>query len=181
MTKKKEQPLSQDNDLLLDEASLQYIHDMGDYFKKNGYSRVGGDTIGLLIVSHRALNIDEIAKRLGVSRTSVVTSIQLLQMVGLVEVAPRRRGDRREYYQLATDGWQQVMNAGVSRVKQMLKLIADGQRIVAQDNLVSRRHLREIKAYYEYWLEALGQIDEGWKKRRAELGLDDDNPALVPD
>lgn len=180
MTKKKAEVETQSaaklesNGFMLDEPGLRYINEVGIAFKKAGMARVGGRIIGLLLLAEQPMSVDEIAAALKVSRTAIVTNLQVGIAIGLIEIASRYSlGDhRREYYQIGVDGWEKSLKNGETQVKDMLELAQAGLRIVASDNYAARRRLREMEALYEFTMEWYASFEEGWARRRAELNFD---------
>lgn len=161
-----------DDGLKLDEASLQFIAEMGIYFKRYGLTRIAGDIWGLLLLAKRPLSVDEIAVLLHVSRTAIVTNLQTLQAVALVELAPRRRGDRREFYQIGTDSWENVMTSGVQRSEILLDKTRSGLKIIAPDNTEAYERFKQMEAFFEFFLEWADDFVKAWEKRKAELNFD---------
>ncbi len=161
------------NERLLDQASLHYIDELGLFFKRFGLSRIAGNVWGLLILAEHPLSIDEIAARLQVSRTAIVTNLQTLQAVAMVQVAPRRgRGDRREYYQIGEDSWENMLKSGDERINLLLGLTKTGLNIIRTDNQEAYKRLKQMEAFFEFWQEWSETFEQAWEKRKTELNLD---------
>lgn len=158
-----------------DEASLQYIEEIGTLFEKSGVARVAGRILGLLLIARQPLNQAEIATTLQVSRASVSTNLQLLQAYNLTRITPRRKqADRRDYYEIAPGSWEKAFMNAEGKIKQVRDLARSGLKIVANDNKAAQRRLMEMEALYECYMEWWGTFTEAWEKRKTELRFDED-------
>ncbi len=157
------------NDFRLDEASLQYIDELGVFFKKYGLSRIAGSIWGVLLLAQRPMSVDGLATILGVSRTAIVTNLQSLEAVKLLSIAPRQRGDRREYYQIDDKNWELILQGTEIRARVMLEMTRTGLNIIAPDNNVAHKRLKQMEAFYQFYLEWTEDFAKAWEKRKAEL------------
>ena len=80
----------------------RFIERLGQLAEGENLPRTAGRLMALLILSGTPLGIDEIAKRLHVSRASVSTNSRLLQTLGIAQLA-RQPGNRRDYLQISGD------------------------------------------------------------------------------
>ena len=81
------------------------IHTIGEKAEKFGFSRIAGQLEGLLFLSPQPLSLDEMARRLEVSKASVSTNIRLLERWKLVRRV-FNRGDWKNYYELRGRLWE---------------------------------------------------------------------------
>ena len=71
---------------------------------------------GLLIASDRAWCLDEIAERLGISRSNVSTCLKELRSWGVIRKV-FQQGDRREFYVCEPDAWKMLFSIMRERKK----------------------------------------------------------------
>jgi DNA-binding transcriptional regulator GbsR (MarR family) len=157
----------------LDDEALKFIEKMGLYFDRYGVPRLAGRIIGLSMISDRPLNTDDMMAILGASRTAVSTNLKMGLASGYVEPTLRREpGDRRDYYQFSSDGFQNGMKMALVRLKEIVDLTKDALNHINPENKEGRKHLLEMIAFYDFLEEWTESLDREWAKRRAELKLD---------
>lgn len=95
---------------------LQDVHDsmldglgqLADYF---GFSKVMGQLYGTLLLSGKALSLDDMMERLSISKASVSMNMRTLEHMGMVrQVWVRGGSGRRKYYEAEADFWQIISN-----------------------------------------------------------------------
>ena len=165
---------SEENYLAFDEATLQFIEEIGLFFEREGVARVAGRIIGLLMLTPQPLNQEQIATILQVSRGSVSTNLQLGQTYRLIRIVPRRKaGDRRDYYEISGGSWERAFQHAAQEAQTVRDLALTGLRVVDPDNKAAQKRLREMEALYACYLEWIPTFNEIWQKRKAELNLED--------
>ncbi|MFN3630223.1 MAG: GbsR/MarR family transcriptional regulator [Casimicrobiaceae bacterium] len=82
----------------------RFVLHFGEMGSRWGVNRTVGQIYALLYVSPQPLNADEIAERLGLSRSNVSMGLKELQSWRLVQLQ-HRPGDRREYFTTPEDVW----------------------------------------------------------------------------
>jgi DNA-binding transcriptional regulator GbsR (MarR family) len=85
----------------LEQRFVQHFGEMGSRW---GINRTVGQIYALLYLSDRALNADEIADRLGFSRSNVSMGLKELESWQLVRLQ-HQPGDRKEYFSTPDDVW----------------------------------------------------------------------------
>ena len=89
----------------LPSLNREFIAHFGEMGSKWGINRTVGQIYALLYISPQALNADEIAETLAVSRSNVSMGLKELQAWRLVRLR-HQPGDRREYFQAPDDVWE---------------------------------------------------------------------------
>ncbi len=132
----------------MDKLHEDIVEDFGNGYVKFGHSELMGRVVGLLLCVREALTEDQICELLHVSKTPVNQITKRLEQLELI----RRvwvRGDRKHYYLIADDVFQQ---ASVN----LMRLYEDNLR-------VAERHLRAV-------LQKLPQADEEEKAELRHVG-----------
>ena len=80
----------------------RFIEQLGVLLGAEGYPRVAGQLLGVLLLSPEPRSLDDLATRLHVSKASVSINIRMLQDKGVVERVAHP-GDRRDYYAVTDD------------------------------------------------------------------------------
>jgi len=81
-----------------------FVSHFGEMGSRWGVNRTVGQIYALLFLSPRPLNADDIADRLGFSRSNVSMGLKELEAWRLVQLR-RVPGDRREYFSTPDDIW----------------------------------------------------------------------------
>jgi len=81
-----------------------FVSHFGEMGSRWGVNRTVGQIYALLFLSPRPLNADDIADRLGFSRSNVSMGLKELEVWRLVQLR-RVPGDRREYFSTPDDIW----------------------------------------------------------------------------
>ena len=83
-----------------DDLRESLIRDFGRQYVRFGHSELMGRTVGLLLAAEEALTTDEIAARLGVSKSPINQIARRLEELNLVRRI-RKPGDRKHYYEIS--------------------------------------------------------------------------------
>jgi DNA-binding transcriptional regulator GbsR (MarR family) len=83
----------------------RFVAHFGEMARHWGMSRTVGQIYGLLYLSPKALNADEIVERLSLSRSNVSTGLKTLEDWRLVKLI-HLKGDRREYFETPKEIWE---------------------------------------------------------------------------
>ena len=81
-----------------------FVSHFGEMGSRWGINRTVGQIYALLFLSPRPLNADDIAEKLGFSRSNVSMGLKELEAWRLVQLR-RVAGDRREYFSTPEDIW----------------------------------------------------------------------------
>lgn len=106
----------------MNEANDRFIEIMGRHFEEEGVPRIAGRLFGLLMLVERETSLDELAEGLRVSKGSVSSNARLLENWGLVERITRP-GDRRDYYRIAPDMSERLVNRQISRMQLFIERV----------------------------------------------------------
>lgn len=146
--------------------AIGFIEKMGLFMEADGVPRISGRILGFLLLSSGPCSLDDIAEELQVSKASVSTNARLLEGWGGVERVSRP-GDRRDYYQIADDMQERMMERLIVRMRQMREIIAEGMRTQAALVPPVQRRLRVFDDFHAQALEGIG---EGLRQLRAHAG-----------
>jgi len=138
-----------------------FIEQLGRSAEADGLTRIAGRLFAALLMSEEPRSLDDLADDLGVSKASVSTDARRLLERGVVE---RRSvaGDRRDYYQLASDFFTAVIRHRLERWGRIHRLIAEmehaarGMAPVVRDRLAyledaDRELLRRLHDAVDAW------------------------------
>ncbi len=154
----------------------QFIESMGLYFEQYGLARIGGRMLALLIIADRPLTLDDMARRLLVSRASISTNIRLIVASGLAEQVSLP-GDRRDYYHYTQNAWERAFEINLEGTRQLRRLAERGLAALAPADDTARVHLAETIDFCDFCIEEYTAMRDRWYARQAaRKGHDDATP-----
>ncbi|MBK8904642.1 MAG: MarR family transcriptional regulator [Anaerolineaceae bacterium] len=152
-----------------DEQLLHYVEEFGLFFEQFGLARTAGRILGWLLVCdppHQTM--DELAKALQVSKSSISTASRLLIQTGLVSKVSFP-GERKDFYRISEDAWIQAWTAKNNQTTAMRLLAERGLALLPDDQSGRRSRLETMRDLYEFLEAELPKLTERWLKERAEL------------
>jgi DNA-binding transcriptional regulator GbsR (MarR family) len=156
------------------------IEDFGNGYVKFGHSELMGRVVGLLLCMRETVTEDQICEMLHVSKTPVNQITKRLENLNLI----RRvwvRGDRKHYYQIAGDVFQQAslnlmrlyednLRVAERHLRGVLKQLAQAstEEEKAGLRLVGGRMIA-MRGFYQHLLETYQRFIEDWKAAKKNL------------
>lgn len=142
------------------DVTERFIQRMGFAAEEDRLPRISGRILALLLLEEAPLSLDEIAKRLQVSRASVSTNARLLQGHGVIErVAPA--GNRRDHYQVTDEPGRELLRNTAKLMHDRCRMLAETRKAL-DDRPTARRRLAEMEKFYR-------AVGRGIEKAIAEL------------
>lgn len=92
----------------------QFVERLAVALETDGFPRIAGRIIGLLIISDNDLSLDVISEILGASKASASVNTRRLEDKGLIE-RMSRPGDRRDYYRISGDVFVKTMEQRLAK------------------------------------------------------------------
>jgi DNA-binding transcriptional regulator GbsR (MarR family) len=139
------------------------IEKFGRAFEEEGLPRIAGRLIGFLMFNEGPFTLDDIADRLQISKTSASTNTRLLERLGIVEHTTRP-GDRRDFYELASDHTERMFALALRRMQRFYSLVCDAVETLPATNEALCVRLSEMQRFYEF---LVGDLEERLEKWRA--------------
>lgn len=102
--------------MTLTDSTRQFILHWGEMGTRWGVNRTVAQVHALLYLSPESLTAEDIAETLSVARSNVSTSLKELQNWNLVQI-DSRIGDRRDFFQTASDVWALFLTVVEQRVE----------------------------------------------------------------
>lgn len=126
----------------------EFIERMGLIAEGDGLPRIAGRIMGLIIIDGGPLSFTELAEQLAVSRGSISTNTRFLEHLGVIERVARR-GERQDYFQLATAPYVRLLQGSVDRAMKAHEVVAQARDQLSMTDEGTRRRLDELGAFYE--------------------------------
>lgn len=148
----------------MNSPTSRFVEHLGSVLEAEGYSRVAGRLMGLLLVSEDALSLDELAAQLGVSKASVSVNTRLLEQRGLVELVTHS-GDRRDYYRITEDVLARTMEQRIARMRRFREAIASARQTLPHVSDVVGTRLDLLDKAHEHMLESTSRALDAWRSQ----------------
>lgn len=149
--------LSADEDRFLEECGL--------FFERMGFPRIGGRILALMMIAEEPLSLEDIAKRLRVSKASVSTNARQFERVGFLDMVARL-GDRRTYYQWSPRAFERRFEFGLAVSGAVARFAEMGLSCIHHDDTVARTRLEEAAAFASFMQEQMTRVQGLWGERR---------------
>jgi DNA-binding transcriptional regulator GbsR (MarR family) len=135
-------------------AEDAFIEQMGLIMAADGLPRIGGRLLALLLITEGDVSLDDIARRLRVSKPSVSTNARQLEQRGVIEKVSRT-ADRRDYYRIADHVLERTMQQRLAKLQRLQACVETARTSLVASTRINRRldsfvsacaHLSEITA-----------------------------------
>src|SRR5689334_20646994 len=130
-----------------------------------GYPRVAGQLLALLIVSPEPRSLDDLARLLEVSKASVSVNIRILEQRGIVDRIGHA-GDRRDYYAVADDLLARSIEQRIAKWHRFHDSIRAVRKAHGTDHKTVKGRLHDLDLAYEHMIGAMSSALAEWRARR---------------
>jgi DNA-binding transcriptional regulator GbsR (MarR family) len=147
-------------------AVQQFVERMGLMMEADGLPRSAGRIFGFLLLTETPFSLDEMAEKLQVSKASVSTNARLLEQAGLLDRISSP-GDRRDFYRMRPDAWEQMLRVARRRWEVMQAALAEGEASLPEEMTVARGRLAEAARFHAFLLDEGDTLLERWRAGHA--------------
>jgi DNA-binding transcriptional regulator GbsR (MarR family) len=144
-----------------DRALQAVIDDFGQVFSRYGVTTTFGRVFALLMVSEQPLSLDDIAGRLGVSKTGASVAARDIERIGLARRL-HTPGSRRVLF-VQDDNFEPLIDAQFVRIRQHMVLLERAEAALASGK--AKTHVRKMLDYHQFWLDEAAEIAQRWRAR----------------
>jgi hypothetical protein len=141
----------------------RFVESMGMYFENQGIPRIGGRILGLLMIAHKPLSAEDIARILKVSRASVSTNMRPLTISGMVDKTSPLH-DRTTYFVFSEAALEQRMVVGIQSAVVFKKAAELGFAALPAQDPARTRMQRSIE-WSDLLVESFEKSMAAWRKR----------------
>jgi DNA-binding transcriptional regulator GbsR (MarR family) len=139
----------------------RFIDAVGAFFTRYGAAATLGRVFALLLTGDEPLSLDDIAARLGISKSGTSVATRDLERMGLVR-RQVSRGTRRILYE-ACDDMAAIFDAQFARISQQRSLFSEAEPLVHSAR--ARTRLRRMLDLHDFFLSESAGIVERWRQR----------------
>ena len=147
-------------------AVQEFVERMGRMMEADGLPRSAGRIFGFLLLAEAPFSLDELAEKLQVSKASVSTNARLLEQAGLLERSSAP-GDRRDFYHMRPDAWEQMLRVARRRWETMQAALEEGEASLPPEMGVARGRLAEAARFHAFLLAEGESLLARWRAGEA--------------
>jgi DNA-binding transcriptional regulator GbsR (MarR family) len=133
--------------------------------EEDGFPRIAGRILGLLIVRAEPLSFDELAAILQISRGSVSTNTRLLEQRGIVRRVSRL-GERKDLFEIDRDPHGRMLETMLRRQQRLRDLATESRREFPRSEDRARASLQEMEEFFSVVIEATEKAMERLRKKK---------------
>ncbi|MFG1942652.1 GbsR/MarR family transcriptional regulator [Nonomuraea sp. NPDC048826] len=149
------------------DPELDFVDEVAAFFAAEGLPHIAGRVIGWLLICDPAeQSAADLARALGVSRSSISSTTRLLTPSGLVE-GVRRRGERQEYFRIAADGWSRMLANRYAKTTAFRQVTERGLTVLSGAAPERRERLANVAELYRFLESELPALWDRWERRRS--------------
>jgi DNA-binding transcriptional regulator GbsR (MarR family) len=141
-----------------------FIEDFGLLFEESGHPRMAGRILGCLLISDQPyLSSTELSEILQASKGSLSTMTRFLLQMGLIERVGLP-GRRRDYFQIKSGAWTQLVRHAVYELSALRKLAERGLELMEGQDSELKRRLQEARDLFSYMEQEYPLLIERWER-----------------
>lgn len=149
----------------LPEAAVEFIEEFSLSAEADGFPRIAGRIVGLLIMRQEPVPFEEIAEQLQVSRGSVSTSTRLLESRGALHRICRL-GERKDLFEVGPDFLERMYEQRLQRYRAAHHLASKARAELPASYARTKDALKRMEDLSTQILDATEKVLLNWKKRR---------------
>ena len=131
----------------ISEIKSAFIEQMGLDMQTEGFPRIAGRMMGLLVFDGTAFSFSDLAIELQVSRGSISANARLLQNKGVIERVAKP-GDRQDYYRIVDNPYANMLRGVSERAARTSQMIGTVMNKLPKDEEQRILRLRRHSAFY---------------------------------
>lgn len=130
----------------LTQDQIDFIELIGVLTQEDGFAKIGGMLLALLLLADEPLSFADIAEALQVSKGSISTNARLLENLGMIERVSIL-GERGCHFTLAQDPFVALLEGKVARLQRAAQAVKSAQVYKIQNGAHSK--LKQLVNFYE--------------------------------
>ncbi len=149
----------------MDQAVQQFVERMALICEKEGMPRIAGRIFGYLLATDQTFSLEELAERLQASKASASTNARMLEQFGMIQRVSVL-GDRRDFYRVQDDPWEQMLRVAQSRWRDMVHVFAEASQRLPEP--AGRERAAQAEVFHSLLIRECDALFERWHTLRAE-------------
>jgi DNA-binding transcriptional regulator GbsR (MarR family) len=144
----------------MDDTVRQFVERMALVCEKEGMPRIGGRILGYLLATGGTLALDELAETLQASKASVSTNARMLEQFGMIRRVSSL-GDRRDFYRVEDDPWEQMLRGAQGRWRDMVGIFAEAAQRLPDPG--ARARLAAAAEFHALLIQESDALIDRWR------------------
>lgn len=149
----------------MDQAVQQFVERMALICEKEGMPRIAGRIFGYLLATDQTFSLEELAERLQASKASASTNARMLEQFGMIQRVSVL-GDRRDFYRVQDDPWEQMLRVAQGRWRDMVQVFAEAAQRLPEP--AGRERAAQAEVFHSLLIRECDSLFERWQALRAE-------------
>jgi DNA-binding transcriptional regulator GbsR (MarR family) len=147
------------------DQAVQQLERMALICEKEGMPRIAGRIFGYLLATDQTFSLDELAERLQASKASASTNARMLEQFGMIQRVSVL-GDRRDFYRVQDDPWEQMLRVAQGRWRDMVHVFAEASQRLPDP--AGRERAAQAEVFHSLLIRECDSLFERWHALRAE-------------
>ena len=147
-------------------AAVEFIEQMSLIAEGEGFPRIAGRIVGLLVIRHEPVSFDEIVEQLRVSRGSVSTNTRLLESRNVIRRVSRL-GERRDLFEAGPDFFERLLERQLQRQRTIQRITADARRNLPASFTRTKGVLKRMEDLNVLLLESNEKTLAAWNRKKS--------------
>jgi DNA-binding transcriptional regulator GbsR (MarR family) len=140
----------------------QFADQVGLRAEADGLPPIAGRLFAMMLLSPDPMSLDDIAAALQVSKGSASTDARLLLRHGWLRRVVRR-GDRRDYYEMAPDFFAEIVAHRAAQWQALNRLVEDSLPGLGRIPPIARRRLQYLDEAQRFFLDGIDRQLLRWR------------------
>jgi DNA-binding transcriptional regulator GbsR (MarR family) len=149
----------------MDQAVQQFVERMALICEKEGMPRIAGRIFGYLLATDQTFSLEELAERLQASKASASTNARMLEQFGMIQRVSVL-GDRRDFYRVQDDPWEQMLRVAQGRWRDMVHVFAEASQRLPDP--AGRERAAQAEVFHSLLIRECDDLIDRWHTLRAE-------------
>ena len=147
------------------QAAQTFVESMGLSAQADGLPRIAGRMWGFFILYGGPVSFADLAAKLQVSRGSISTNARILRDLGFIERVARP-GDRQDYYRLADEPYDRLLQGYVERMRKTGAEVERAQRALSPGWENAQKRLAEMREFYHAAADTTEALVDSLRNKR---------------
>lgn len=146
-------------------ARTGFIEKIGVIAQAEGFPRIAGRVLAMLLYDGKRASFTQIADALQVSRGSVSASVRMLESQQLIKRVAMP-GDRQDYFHLEDNAFANMIEISAKRARRAAVDIEDSLAEIPESEKGARARVADYVAFYLAMCEGLETTAKALRKRK---------------
>jgi DNA-binding transcriptional regulator GbsR (MarR family) len=152
--------------MALNAAQRAFVERFGVFFEQLGHQPAGSRIMGLLLLADPPqMTFDEIKLELGLSKSAVSTSLNMLIALDLLEYVTNS-GERKRYFRIRTDAWTRTMIGHLKTIETVQTLLREARELRPESAPELNEQIDEVIDFHAFFHEELVKMWAKWKNHK---------------